>query len=471
MMMNAKKTILATLLAAIAATPLTLAPLQVQAQAQAQHVYTQAELDQMLAPIALYPDALLSQILMAATYPAEVAEAARWSRANPGLQGDDAVRAAQNEDWDPSVKSLLAFPQILTRMDENPGWTQALGDAFLDQEPQVMDTVQQLRRRAQAAGNLQSSDQLVVQQQGPVILIQPARPEYIYVPYYDPMIVYGPWWWPAYRPVVWAPWPGYARVHRPGVSIGFWWGAPVGLSASFFFGNFDWRERHVRVVNVNNYYYRPPQVVSRTVVVERNRWQHDPSHRRNVSYRTPEVRQRFAEFQPRNNEETRRAEQRRPDERHQVLSRPPEQPQVQQRQAQPAPQQQAPQVQQQAPKVQQQESQTRQEERRARQKEWQVRQQELRARQQQAPQPQRPAPQAPQPAPQPQAQQPAQQPQAQQPAPRPAPQVRREARPRMPEADAPQQQRAERQEQRQERRDAHREQRQERGNKGHKDSS
>ena len=126
--------------------------------AQAQRNYSQAELDQMLAPVALYPDPLLSQVLMAATYPHEVAEAARWSRAHPGLQGDDAVRAAQYEDWDPSVKSLLAFPQVLARMAENPGWTQSLGDAFLAQEPHVMDTVQQLRRRAQAAGNLQSSE-------------------------------------------------------------------------------------------------------------------------------------------------------------------------------------------------------------------------------------------------------------------------------------------------------------------------
>jgi len=295
---------------------------------QEPRAYAQAELDQMLAPVALYPDPLLSQVLMAATYPLEVSEAARWSRANPGLQGDDAVRAAQNEDWDPSVKSLLAFPQILARMDENPGWTQALGDAFLAQEPQVMDTVQQLRRRAQAAGNLRSSDQLYVQQQGQTIVLMPPRPEYVYVPYYDPFVVYGPWWWPAYRPVYWAPWP---RQYAVRVSVGF------------FFGNFDWRRRQARVVNVNNYYYRPPQVVSRTVVVERNRWQHDPSHRRGVTYRTPEVRQRFAEFQPRNGTAIRRDEMRRPEERHQVLSRPAEQPRVQQ---------QAPQVQRPVPQVQ-----------------------------------------------------------------------------------------------------------------------
>src|SRR5450759_340250 len=126
------------------------------ARAQDRPLTPQPQLDQMLAPIALYPDALLSQILMAATYPLEVVEAARWSRSHPNFAGDDAVRAAERENWDPSVISLLAFPQVLARMDENLEWTQALGDAFLDQESQVMDTVQDLRRRAQAAGNLRS---------------------------------------------------------------------------------------------------------------------------------------------------------------------------------------------------------------------------------------------------------------------------------------------------------------------------
>ena len=195
---NARKTILATLLAAMSVTPLAVAPVQAQQQAQAPRVYNQAELDQMLAPIALYPDALLSQILMAATYPIEVVEAARWTRANPGLQGDEAVRAVQNQDWDSSVRSMVAFPQVLQRMDEQLDWTQSLGDAFLAQEPQMMDEVQQLRQRAQAAGNLRSDEQLRVEQQGPVIVLRPATPQYIYVPYYDPMVAYGHWWWPAY---------------------------------------------------------------------------------------------------------------------------------------------------------------------------------------------------------------------------------------------------------------------------------
>jgi hypothetical protein len=250
----------------------------------------------MLAPVALYPDALLSQVLMAATYPIEVVEAARWTRANPGLQGDAAVRAVEVQDWDPSVKSLVAFPEILQRMDEQLNWTESLGDAFLAQEAAVMDTVQQLRRRAQAQGNLQSSEQIRVEQQGPTILIEPASPQYVYVPYYDPLVVYGNWWWPAYRPISWAPWPGYARPYRPGLSASFWWGRPVGLSVNFFFGGFDWRQRHVRLANTNNFYYRQPAYAYRGFVADGGRWQHDPAHRRGVRY-TPEVRQRFANAQ------------------------------------------------------------------------------------------------------------------------------------------------------------------------------
>jgi len=134
-----------------------LGPVDSQGQpAPAQPAFTQQELDQMLAPIALYPDSLLSQILMAATYPIEVVQAARWSKVNPGISGDQAVKAVEQNNWDPSVKSLVAFPQILSMMDEKLDWMERLGDAFLSQQQQVMDTVQILRQRAQAAGNLQS---------------------------------------------------------------------------------------------------------------------------------------------------------------------------------------------------------------------------------------------------------------------------------------------------------------------------
>jgi len=156
-------------------TALLLAFAQGGALAQGTPAFSQPQLDQMLAPIALYPDALLSQILMAATYPPEVLEAARWSRARPGLSSEDAVRAAADEDWDPSVKSLLAFPQVLARMGENPQWTQALGEAFLQQQSELMDSVQSLRRRAAAAGNLHSDDRLNVVEDGSNLLLQPVR--------------------------------------------------------------------------------------------------------------------------------------------------------------------------------------------------------------------------------------------------------------------------------------------------------
>jgi len=257
--------------------------------------FSQQDLDRLLAPIALYPDALLSQILMASTYPLEVAEAARWSRDHPGLAGDHAVRAVDDKDWDPSVKSLTAFPQILAMMDENRQWTENLGEAFLAQEPHVMETVQQLRQKAYAAGHLKSTEQLNVIRRDQTIVVEPAHPEVVYVPYYDPFVVYGPWWYPAHPPFYWRPWPGY--YVRPGVSFGFYWGPPVRVSPGFFFGRFDWPRRHVQVVHANNYYYaRRPLVVERNVIIHNapRIWAHDPGHRRGAPYRVEAVRQHFA---------------------------------------------------------------------------------------------------------------------------------------------------------------------------------
>lgn len=267
------------------------------AQPAPARVYSQAELDQMLAPIALYPDALLSQILMASTYPLEVVKAARWSDVHPGLQGDDAVRAVEGEDWDPSVKSLVAFPRVLAMMDERLDWTQSLGEAFLEQEPYVMDTIQRLRERALASGNLASNDGMLVAQQGGLIVIEPANPLVVYVPYYDPLLVYGGWWWPAYPPVRWAPWPGYHV--RPGVSVSLYLGGGVRISTGFFFGAFDWRDRRVNIVR-QTFYYRPTTVVERRYVEELRRgapvrWQHEAEHRRGISYRSPALSQRYRE--------------------------------------------------------------------------------------------------------------------------------------------------------------------------------
>ncbi|MEO8385595.1 MAG: DUF3300 domain-containing protein, partial [Betaproteobacteria bacterium] len=249
--------------------------------------FGQQELDQMLAPIALYPDSLLTQILMASTYPLEIVQAARWSRANPGVGGDQAVRTVQRQNWDPSIKSLVAFPEILDMMDRSLDWTERLGDAFLSQEAQVWDTVQELRQRAAAAGNLQSNDQFRIEQDGPTYIIQSARPDVIYLPYYDPLIVYGDWWWPGYAPMRWAPWNGY--YSRSGYDRGFYWGNGIYVGSGFFFGGINWRQRHVNVINHNSFYYRN---VNRRPAPG-NSWQHDPDHRRGVPYRDPALRQQF----------------------------------------------------------------------------------------------------------------------------------------------------------------------------------
>lgn len=250
-------------------------------------VFAQQELDRILAPIALYPDSLLSQILMASTYPLEVVEAARWSRANANLVGEQAVKAVDERNWDPSVKSLVAFPRILAMMDEKLDWMERLGDAFLAQQSQVMNTVQNLRQKAYAAGNLKSNDQYRVEQQGRTIVVESPRPEVIYVPYYDPLVVYGPWWWPAYPPVYWAPWPGFYA--RPGF-VGFRWSVAVFIGPRFFFGGCDWHRRHVVIVNVNTFY--TSRVVHRHVAPG-HVWQHDPDHRRGVAYRHPSVRVKY----------------------------------------------------------------------------------------------------------------------------------------------------------------------------------
>jgi hypothetical protein len=236
-----------------------LASLMLAGAALAQRVFSQGELDAMLAPIALQPDGVVSQVLIAATYPDEVSAAAGWSRANPHMRGEDAVRAVQNEPWDPAVKALVAFPELLIRMAESPDWLRDLGDAFVSQQAQVMDTVQGLRRRAQGAGNLSSSDQYTVYEQDQAIYVQP-RSQIVYVRYYDPYVVYGPWWWPYYRPVFWTPW-------AP---------RPVFVTHTFFHAKPVWHTRHVVVphghwqprkhVVVSKPYVRVPESQRRPIV-------------------------------------------------------------------------------------------------------------------------------------------------------------------------------------------------------------
>lgn len=254
--------------------------------AQERPRFTQAELDQMLAPIALYPDSLLAQILMAATYPVEVVQAARWSRANAYLTGEDAVRAVEPMGWDPSVKSLVAFPQILDRMDDQLDWTKRLGDAFIAQQWQVMDTIQELRRRADAAGNLAPGEEMQIVRDEGYLGIEPASPQVIYVPYYDPFIVYGTWWWPAHRPVHWSPWPGY--YVRKAYAPRYVWGKAVVFRTGFFFGSFSWPHRHVVVVHpkpANVIVHRHVGVIHSAPAPRPKpaRWNHDPRRRHDVS--------------------------------------------------------------------------------------------------------------------------------------------------------------------------------------------
>ena len=252
--------------------------------------FTAQELDSILAPIALYPDSLLSQVLMASTYPLEVVQAARWSKANPKLSGDEAVKKVGNESWDVSVMSLVAFPNILEMMNEKLDWTQKLGDAFLGQQGDVMASIQRLRHLAQNAGNLQSNEQQVVRSEAQAIIIEPAQPQTIYVPAYNPTVVYGAWPYPAYPPYYY---PGVAMWY-PGAALvrGFAWG--VGFAAAgAIFGNCNWGRGNVnvnvnRATNINRNY-------NRTSVGGGGNWQHNPQHRGNVGYRDQGSRERYGD--------------------------------------------------------------------------------------------------------------------------------------------------------------------------------
>ena len=254
---------------------------------------SQDQLDALLAPIALYPDQLLSQVLMAATYPLEVVEAARFVQQNPGLKGEALDQALQGKNWDPSVQSLAAFPQVLVMMNDKLEWTQQLGDAFLANQEQVMQTVQSLRARAQAAGNLQSTPQQNVIVQERTIVIEPAQPQVVYVPVYNPLVIYGSWWAPAYRPWFWYPPPiyGYPPL-GPAFGVGFVWGTAWAVSYNHWgWCQPNWRGGTINVNVTNNYFFNSrPQYRDRYAS---GTWQHLPEHRRGVAYRDVSVQNRY----------------------------------------------------------------------------------------------------------------------------------------------------------------------------------
>jgi hypothetical protein len=278
------------------------------------------ELDQLAAPIALYPDPLVAQILMASTYPLEIVQAARFAKENAKLTGDPLNQALKNQTWDDSVKSLVTFPQVLSMMDSKLDWTQKLGDAFLAQQKELMAAVQRLRAQAQTTGNLkstaeqtvtvepaaaapagavappapaQASPQVVVQQAPPtVIMIAPTNPQVIYVPTYNPTVVYGAWPYPAYPPYAYYP-PGYVA----GAAL-FSFAAGVAVGSALW-GNCNWHGSDVNV-NVNQYNNYTKNVNTANVASKRTEiqgsgqnWQHNPENRRGAQYRDPATQQRY----------------------------------------------------------------------------------------------------------------------------------------------------------------------------------
>jgi hypothetical protein len=249
-------------LASVQAGCATAAP-QPEAQASSAGVVGQpspAELDQLVAPIALYPDALVAQILAAATYPTEIVEADRWMQQHPGLTGDALAKAVDPQPWDPSVKALTQFPSVLVVMDKNLSWTSSLGDAYVNAQRPVLDAVQVMRRRAQQAGNLKSTPQEAVTTEGQTIVIAPANPEVVYVPEYDPWIVYGP------SVAFYPEWVGVPGVFIDGPGVAFGLGIGIGAFAGFGWGwhhwDTDWHGREVRF-DYDRYVSHSPDFIHR----------------------------------------------------------------------------------------------------------------------------------------------------------------------------------------------------------------
>jgi hypothetical protein len=287
-----------SIIAALLLTALQIGTSQAQTPAsppasdQPQQLLKAAELDQLVAPIALYPDALLAEVLMASTYPLEIVQADRWATTNKALKGDQLKAAVDKQSWDDSVKSLAATPSVLAMMSEKLDWTQKLGDAVLAQQPDVMDAVQRLRAKAQANNKLTSTKEqkVSVAQQGnkQVIVIEPTVPDTIYVPYYDPAVVYGDWGYPAYPPYYFAPPLGYVPGAILATGIAFGAGYALGRWASggnYWGGGVNWGGNNINVnrpININN------------INTGGNNWQHNPAHRQGVKYGNANVQQKFA---------------------------------------------------------------------------------------------------------------------------------------------------------------------------------
>ena len=287
--------------------------------------FKQDELAQMLAPIALYPDDLLMQILMASTYPLEIVQAARWTKQNKDLKGDALTEALEKQDWDPSVKSLVNFPDVLERMNENLPWTQKLGDALLGQEKEVMDTIQLLRKKAQEAGNLKDNPQQKVIVEQEAIIIQSPQPDVIYVPSYNPAVVYGGWGWPAFPPP--PPFFPFFPIATPFAygAMAFGAGMAMGAAWGFAWGGANWRGGDINInnsknMNINNKIDRG-KYGRQQPGGGQGKWQHDASHRKGVSYRDNKTGEKYGRGSSRDSVNSRDSSRGRGDQGRQDLSR------------------------------------------------------------------------------------------------------------------------------------------------------
>ncbi|GLX80030.1 hypothetical protein tinsulaeT_33700 [Thalassotalea insulae] len=258
---------------------------------QQEVLFSQGELAQMLAPVALYPDTLLTHILIAATYPLEVVEADRFVKKHQGLSEHTLLAQAEDIDWDPSVKALLAFPRILANLSEDLAWMQKLGDAFLQDEAQVLASIQTLRAQADQAGNLAQMDNVQVVREKQTIIIEPAKPEVVYVPYYDTRVVYGNWHWSHYPPVYWHRPVSFHYYHGP-----FYYHSGVDIAFDFFFSAFHWHNHHVvRHHHKKRYYHSNRRIATSH---HAKRWHHEPKHRRGIAYRSNKVKHRYVSHHP-----------------------------------------------------------------------------------------------------------------------------------------------------------------------------
>jgi hypothetical protein len=258
------------------------------------------EIDQVVAPIALYPDNLLAQVLAASTYPLEIVQAARFVQQNKDLKGEKLMAASKDKDWDPSVKAMLEFPDVLLMMNEKLEWTEKLGNAFLSQQKDVMASVQRLRKKAQESGNLKTTKEqkVIVEEQTKVIVIEPANPQVVYVPTYNPVVVYGVWAYPAYPPYPVYP-PGYVAATA---AFSFAAGVAVGAAAHGAYGSYGcgWgnNEVNVNVSRQNNFTqnnYNNSQKYQKNQSTKNQNWQHNPEHRKGARYPNQNTAQKYGQ--------------------------------------------------------------------------------------------------------------------------------------------------------------------------------